>query len=353
MNNNNIKRPNFLIILADDMGFSDAGCYGGEINTDNLDKLAENGLRFTQFYNTARCWPSRSCIMTGYYAQQVRMDPRYGDSLPSWTSLMPHYLNPLGYRCYHSGKWHIMNAPMPVRDGGFDKSYMLNDHNRFFAPKKHREDDQPLPPVKEGVDYYATTAFADHAIKCLQEHEQEHADQPFFEYLAFTSPHFPLHAPQEDIDKYRGEYDEGWDVIRKRRWQKLQDMGIVSCNLPPLEPEVIPGWNLPPEELKEKIGSGEAARAIPWDELTEEQQNFQAEKMAIHAAMIDRMVQEIGRVIDQVKDMGEFENTVIMFMSDNGASAEQINRGDEHDPSAAPGSGDTFLCLGPGWSTSS
>jgi arylsulfatase len=140
-------RPNVLLILADDSGFSDTGCYGGEVETPNLDKLAAGGLRFTQFYNTARCWPARSRILTGYYAQQIRMDPPSG-RLPPWTRVLPHYLKPLGYRCYHSGKWHLLGAPKPVADGGFHRSYRFEDWDHYFSPVKHFEDDHLLPPVQ-------------------------------------------------------------------------------------------------------------------------------------------------------------------------------------------------------------
>ncbi len=343
-------KPNFLIILADDMGFSDAGCYGGEIGTPNLDRLAANGLRFTQFYNTARCWPTRSSLLTGYYAQQVRMDPPKG-RLPAWARLLPHYLKPLGYRCYHSGKWHVSGAPKVVADGGFDRSYVLEDHDRNFYPRKHAEDDRPLPSVATNSGYYTTIAFADHAIRCLKEHAEKYPDRPFFSYLAFTVPHFPLQALPEDIARYRDRYLAGWDAIREQRWQRQRELGLVNCALSARDPRSVPHWNLKEEELKQRIGPGEAGRAVAWSELTEEQRRFQATKMAIHAAMIDRMDREIGRVLDQLKAMGVFDNTVIFFASDNGASAEQIIRGDKHDPAAPPGSGATFLCLGPGWST--
>ncbi len=345
-------KPNFLVIVADDMGYSDAGCYGGEINTPNLDALAAKGIRFTQVYSTGRCWPSRACILTGFYAQQVRMDPPRG-RLPAWTRLAPHYLKPLGYRCYHSGKWHIRGAPRPCADGGFDHSYLIADHDRFFYPKRHREDDKPLPPIKPGTDFYLTTFIADHAIKCLKEHAEKYADKPFFEYLAFTCPHFPLQALRKDIARYRGKYDVGWDVIRQRRLARMREMGIVNCGLSPLQTKTIPSWNLPEAKLKQAIGPGEVAYAVPWDTLTDEQKRFQAIKMSIHAAMIDRMDQEIGRVLAQIEAMGELENTVVIFCSDNGASAEQIIRGDRHDKTAPPGSGRSYLCLGPGWSTAS
>ena len=344
------RKPNVLVIVADDMGYSDAGCYGGEIMTPNLDRLAANGIRFTQCYSSGRCWPSRASLLTGYYAQQVRMDPPQG-RLPAWTRVAPHYLRPLGYRCYHSGKWHLMGAPKVVADGGFDHSYVLHDHDRYFTPKNHELDDQQLAPIEEGANFYVTTAIANYTIDFLKEHAEKHRDQPFYGYLAFTSPHFPLHAIQKDIARYRDCYLEGWDVMRKQRWKRMRELGLVNCDLAPLEPDVIPSWNLSKDKLWEMIGPGEADRAVAWKDLTEEQKRFQAVKMAIHAAMIDRMDSEIGRVLDQVNKMGAFENTVIFFVSDNGASAEQIIRGDKHDPSAVPGSASSYLCIGPGWSS--
>src|SRR5688500_8510 len=175
-------RPNVLIILADDMGYSDLGCYGGEIATPNLDRLAKGGLRFTQFYNTARCWPTRSSILTGYYAQQIRRDAvpgvrsGGGGTRPARAKLLPEMLRPLGYRSYHSGKWHVDGK---VLDGGFDRSYLMQDAGRFFSPQNHQEDDQRLPAVQRESGYYSTTAIADHAIKYLKEHAQQHADKPF------------------------------------------------------------------------------------------------------------------------------------------------------------------------------
>jgi len=346
------RKPNLLVIVADDMGYSDAGCYGGEVKTPNIDRLAANGLRFSQCYSTGRCWPSRTALLTGYYPQQVRMDPPQGP-LPAWTRVLPHYLKPQGYRCYHSGKWHLRGAPRPIADGGFDHSYILLDHNRFFSPKQHNLDDQKLPPIEEGTDFYVTTAIANYAKDFLKEHAEQHSDEPFYCYLAFTSPHFPLQALQKDIDKYRDRYLEGWDVIRKRRWKRMRNIGLVNCDLPPLERDVIPSWNFPKEKLLEMIGPGEVNRAVPWNQLTDVQKRFQATKMAIHAAMIDRMDQEIGGVLEQVKKMGALDDTVIFFVSDNGASAEQIIRGDMNDPSVPPGSAHSYLCLGPGWSSSS
>lgn len=342
------RRPNILIILADDMGFSDAGCYGGEIETPNLDRLAANGLRFTQFYNTARCWPTRSSLLAGYYAQQIRMDPPKG-RLPTWARLLPHYLKPLGYRCYHSGKWHVTGAPKPVAHGGFDRSYWFEDWDRYFSPVKHFEDDQLLPPVKPDSGYYATRVFADHAIKCLKEHAKDHAGRPFFSYLAFISPHFPLHALPEDIARYRDRYLAGWDIVRQRRWQRLREMGVVNCGLAALDTKLAPRYFK--RELLEIVGPGEIEHALAWEGLTDQQRRLQATKMAIHAAMVDRMDREIGRLLDQLRVMGAFEDTLIFFLSDNGADATLLVRGEGHDRDAPPGSWRSFLCLGPGWAS--
>ncbi len=347
-----MKQPNFLVIVADDMGFSDAGCYGGEISTPNLDALASNGVRFTQGCSAGRCWPSRACILTGNYYQQVPKVPADG-KLPDWGRPLPHYLKPLGYRSYHSGKWHVNQFPAPFAMGGFDRSYYIRDYDRNFEVKDHRLDDQPLPPVKPGSGYYSSTAIADHAVTFLKEHARSHAKEPLFLYLAFVVPHFPLHAPQEDIDAYRGKYDQGWDAVRDARMKRLETMGIVRGGLSPRQPRTKPRWNLKPNELAKQIGPGEAPWAVSWRSLTPAQRSFQAKKMEIHAAMIHRMDREIGRVIDRLKAMGEWENTVTLFVSDNGASAEQIIRGDGHDKRARMGDGDSYLCLGPGWSTAS
>jgi arylsulfatase A-like enzyme len=343
------RKPNFLVILADDMGFSDSGCYGGEIDTPNVDALAQRGLRFTQGYSTARCGPSRSSLLTGQYAQQTASDIMTPGNIPVWTRFIPQHLKPLGYRSYHSGKWHIRFRP--VGGAGFDHSYCLVDQHRFFTPTSHMLDDEQLPAVKEDAGYYATTAIADHAVRWLRRHADENRNDPFFLYLAFTAPHFPLHALQEDIDHYRDRFSEGWDKVRERRHERMRRMGLVNCALSPLEPEMRPSWNTSDEELAAKIGPGEVMHALPWASLTDEQKRFQRTKMAIHAAMITRMDREIGRVLDQLKSMDAFQDTIILFLSDNGASSEQLIRADGHDASAPPGSAGSHLCLGPGWSS--
>ena len=346
------RRPNIVFIFSDDMGFSDAGCYGGEIATPNLDALAKNGLRFTNFYNTARCWPSRAALLTGYYAQAVRRDTVPGiksgsqGTRPAWARLLPEMLRPLGYRTYHSGKWHVDGLPL---ENGFDHSYSLNDHDRHFAPKKHTEDDKPLPAVDPKGGYYSTTAIADYAIRWLKEHAAKYPDRPFFEYLAFTCPHFPVQAPAEDVARYRDKYLAGWDAMRGERWKRMHDLHIPGASLSAIERDVGPPYAFP--DAIKKLGPNEVNRPLPWDTLTTGQRRFQADKMAVHAAMVDRMDREIGRVLDQLKAMGVLDNTLIFFLSDNGASAEMMVRGDGHDPTAAPGSAGTFLSIGPGWSS--
>ena len=337
-------KPNILLILADDLGFSDIGCYGGEIATPNLDKLAAGGLRLTQMYNTARCWPTRGCLMTGYYAQQVNRDP--ARQRPAWAALLPQLLQPAGYRSYHSGKWHVDGK---VLAGGFEHSYSFDDHDRYFTPKRHLLDDAPLPTPKLGDGFYSTKAIAQYAVDFLKGHSAQHRDDPFFLYLAFISPHFPLHALPEDIARYKDKYQVGWDVIREQRTARMRKSGLLDAGLSALDPKFTPRyWK---EDWRGKLGPGEIEHAVPWQSLSAEQQKFQANKMAVHAAMVDRMDQEIGRVLEQVKSMGAWDNTLIIFLSDNGADASILVRGDGNDQSAAPGSAESFLCLGPGWAS--
>ncbi len=341
-------KPNFVLVLADDMGFSDAGCFGGEIETPTIDALAKGGTKFTQMYSTARCGPSRNCLLTGRYAQQTAADVMTKGNIPEYTHFLPEYLKRQGYRSYHSGKWHMRLVPRA--DGvGFDRTYTMMDESRYFTQESHLLDDVELPRPKEG--YYSTTAIADYAVDFLRDHQKSHKDDPFFLFLAFHAPHFPVQAPQADIDHYRGRFDEGWDVLRERRYKRLREMGLINCDLAPMEPDVYPPWNFTEEELRRRIGPGEVTRSVPWNTLTEEQKKFQSVKMSIHAAMITRMDAEIAKVTKQLKGMGVFEDTIIVFLSDNGASGEEIIRGDGNDREAAPGSAKSFLSIGPAWAT--
>lgn len=342
-------RPNIVVILADDLGYSDLGCYGGEIATPNLDQLAAHGLRFTRFYNTARCWPSRAALLTGYYAQHVNRDDLPGRKRsgvrPPWARLLPDLLKPAGYRSYHSGKWHIDGG---VLAGGFDRSFNVDAQVNHFIAAAGRIDDRPAGS-RGDTPYYSTIAIAGHAIDCLVDHASQHADKPFFHYVAFTAPHFPLHALPQDIAKYRDKYLGGWEAMRRERFRRQRDAGLVNTTLSPLERDLGPPYPFP--DAMEILGPDEVNRPLRWEDLTDGQRRFQATKMAIHAAMIDRIDQETGRIIAQLRTMNAFENTLVFFASDNGASAEIMVRDTGHDPAAEPGSMKSYLCLGPGFSS--
>jgi arylsulfatase len=347
--------PNFLIILCDDLGYSDLGCYGSEINTPQLDAIANSGRRFAQFYNTARCWPTRGALLTGYYAQQIRRDTVPGvksggqGTRPKWAKLLPERISNLGYHSYHSGKWHVDGLPT---QNGFEKSYSLQDHDRHFHPKNHTLDDKPLPPATSSDGYYSSNEIASRAIDQLRYHQENHQGKPFFSYVAFTAPHFPLHAPQEIVDKYKPIYQQGWDRIRQQRWNKLKQLGLARDLQRPsdIETDIGPPYHFP--EALQKLGTGELNRPLPWEQLSPQQKAFQADKMAVHAAMIEAMDSQIGRIFDFIKqDPARWENTLVLFLSDNGASAEIMVRGDGHNPNAAAGSAESYLCLGPGWSS--
>ncbi len=349
------QKPNIIFILADDLGYSDLGCYGSEIDTPNLDRLAANGLRFTRYYNTGRCWPSRAALLTGYHAQVVNRDilPGLGGGggeawkRPEWARLLPEHLKSAGYRCYQSGKWHVDGPVLPT---GFDHSLNTDKLDSFFEMKGGKRDDRPDPmPKKDGDFYYHTIAVADHAIELLKDHQQNHAQQPFFHYIAIIAPHFPLHALPEDIAKYRDRYLGGWETMRVERHARQIKMGLVNTSLSAIERQLGPPYHH--KDAYPIYGPNEIRYPQVWDELTPEQQQFQATKMAIHAAMIDRLDQEVGRVLKQVEAMGQLDNTLICFASDNGASAEIMVRGCGHDPKLPAGSHGTYLCLGPGFSS--
>lgn len=357
-----LERPNLVFILADDMGYSDLNCYGAEIiETPNIDQLARKGLRFTNFYNTGLCWPTRTSLLSGYYPHQVLSDPIEGVDFkdgvfkPVNETWLPALLKKKGYSCYHSGKWHLFRrAPeyhkMSFTEVGFDHSYRTQD-GRHLRPLVLLEDGDTIALPKVGSEYEASVDIVDHAIKYLEEHHEKKPNEPFFEYIAFIAPHFPLQALQEDIDMYRKEFLLGWDELRLYRAENREVMGFEAQEVYQLEPDRFAPWNLTPEELVAQIDPAETGRAVAWDELSREQQVFQATKMAIHAAMITRMDREVGRYVKTLKDLGYLDNTIIFFCSDNGASTEQMNRSDKHTIGSVPGSADSYICLGPGWST--
>jgi arylsulfatase len=282
--------PNILIILADDMGYSDLGCYGGEIQTPNLDRMAEKGLRFTQFYNSAKCEPTRASLMSGQYWQECGLGVKHGLT-------MGQAMRAAGYATFAVGKWHLDGNPI---ERGFDHyfGHLSGGSDYFKGNSSHRLDDKPFKPVDDGK-FYTTDANADYAIQFITDSRKQNSDKPFFMYLAFNAPHGPLQAKPEDIAKYRGKYLIGWDKLREQRYQKQIQLGITKKE-----------WALSPRP-----------DTIPaWASLTEKEQAFEEVRMAVYAAQVDRMDQAIGRVLAKIKELGQEENTLVIFLSDNGAS---------------------------------
>jgi arylsulfatase A-like enzyme len=329
-------RPNFILIMVDDMGYSDIGCYGGEVKTPNLDQLAKNGLRFTQFYNTAKCHTTRAELLTGNYAYSI------GDNNLEHGATFGEVLRPIGYRTLISGKWH--QKPLPTTRG-FDRYYGLADGcSNFFNPGLKARPGEG-PPGRKGKTrvrrwaiedkvimgytspdkkFYHTDAFTSYAIDRLDEYKGE--DKPFVLYLPYTAPHYPLHAWPEDIAKYRGKYKIGWDEIRKQRFKRMNEMGIIG-----------PNHKLTPRASK------------AWDDLSEEQKDAEDLKMAVYAAMIDRVDQNLGRLFAKVKELGQWDNTLIMFLTDNGACPEQPNT----TPNIPPGPVESYRTVSVGWANAS
>jgi arylsulfatase A-like enzyme len=323
------KKPNIILILNDDMGFSDLGCYGGEMQTPNLDALATNGLRYTQFYNTARCCPSRASLLTGLYPQQADVGDMTGDDdidgyrgdLNPNTVTIAEALKTGGYATYMSGKWHVANNVEP--DGpkhswpnqrGFDDFYgIITGAANYFQPRTLTRNNETIEP--DGQDYFFTDAISDEAVRQIGEHASQrnppagaggYDDAPFFQYVAYTAPHWPLHAHEEDIAKYKGRFDAGWDTLREERLERMVAMGLIDEK-----------WKL----------SGRDPEVGPWDE--QDDKAWEARRMEVYAAQIDRMDQGIGRIVAALKESGQFENTVIVFLADNGGCAEELGGGSE------------------------
>lgn len=308
--------------MADDMGYSDIGCYGGEIPTPHIDRLAAEGVRFSQFYNTSRCCPTRASLLTGLYQHQAGIGEMTGRKPDSTEGFIGHLnehcvtiaeaLRPAGYRTYMAGKWHVGSkekAWWPMQRG-FDRFYGLTGGSSSFFRPKGLYDGNELLPIPDDPNYYITDRFTDHALKYLREHNSE---TPFFLYLAFTAPHWPLHARDEDIAKFRGKYTQGWDELRKSRFARQVELGLVS----------------------EEQGLSPRDFEVPaWDTLADQEKDDLDHRMAVYAAMIYRMDHNIGRVIDQLEESGELDNTLIVFLSDNGGCPEPWNtttpRGNSH-----------------------
>ncbi len=368
-------RPNIVLIMADDMGFSDIGCYGGEIHTPNLDRLAAGGLRFSQFYNTSRCCPTRAALMTGLYPHQAgvgRMTtdnhlPGYRGELSRNAVTIAEVLRQAGYHTAMVGKWHLSrtkNTPQNAKwvshlidlgpfadldsypvNRGFEEHYgTIWGVVDYFDPFSLVHNTKPV--LKVSKDYYYTTVLTDWAVKFIDKYGKD--GKPFFLYVAYTAPHWPLHALPADIARYKDTYKVGWDRIRRDRYRRLVDLGILS------EDRAVLSARIHPEQR--------------WAENPDKE--WDARAMAVHAAMVDRLDQGVGRIIAKLKKMGQLDNTLILFLSDNGASPEQpqnmrpgfdrpSNLRDgtpviyTRDKKVLPGPENTYAGIGPMWANAS
>jgi arylsulfatase len=350
------QRPNILLIMNDDMGFSDLGCYGSEIRTPNIDGLANEGVRFTQFYNTARCCPTRASILTGLYPHQTGVGhmvdnpkpfPGYTGDLNRNCVTIAEALKPAGYQTFMSGKWHVTPVTSSKhnwpRQRGFDRYYgIIHGAADYFNPVTLTRDNDPAEPIQPG--YYFTDAIADNAIAYI---ESASKAQPFFLYTAFTSPHWPLHAPEDEIARYRGRYKDGWDALRDERRKRMIELGIIDRR-----------WPLTPRD----------SRVPEWEGAPDKE--WQQRRMEVYAAQIDRMDQNIGRILAALRKTGQEENTLVLFLADNGGCAEELGpkAGGLHVPrqtrdgrpvrvgnlpAVMPGAEDTYQSYGVGWANAS
>jgi arylsulfatase len=367
-------RPNIVVILADDLGYSDLGCYGGEIATPNLDRLAAGGLRFTQFYNAARCCPSRAALMTGLYPHQAGVgamtfdtgQPGYRGFLTENTATIAEVLSAAGYRTLMAGKWHLSVTKDSPRNAlwvshrldlgpfsdpatypagrGFDEHYgTIWGVVDYFDPFSLVHNTQPIESVPDG--YYYTDALTEEGVRMIRSSAKNanSGEQPFFLYLAYTAPHWPLQAPAEDIAKYVERYKDGWRPTRQKRFERAVEQGIFS---------------------KETAKLSDPIEGPPWEQ--EAHREWEARAMAVHAAMVSRMDTGIGRVIDELRSQGLDENTLVFFLSDNGASPERVTRPgfdrpshlrngrgisywSPKEPGPLPGPEDTYAGIGRRW----
>jgi arylsulfatase len=350
-------RPNLVIIMADDMGFSDIGCYGGEIRTPNLDALARSGLRLTQFYNTGRCCPTRASLLTGLYPHQAGVGhmmedhglPGYRGDLNRSSVTIAEVLRPAGYSTLMAGKWHVCRPDRAGENGpiarGFDRHYgTIHGAGSFYDPVSLQLDSESIQPERD--DYYYTDALGSYASQFIREAPD---DRPLFAYFAFTAPHWPLHAPEEAIASYSGRYDEGWDVLRGERHRRMIELGLVSDR-----------WPLTPRD--ENVPA--------WDEVPERDRPWFARRMEVYAAQVELLDRNVGRIVETLREEGRLDNTLILFLADNGGCAEELgpNMRALHVPESTrdgrpvvpgnrpglmPGPADTYQSYGLPWANAS
>ncbi|KAB1154046.1 arylsulfatase [Flavobacterium luteum] len=335
-------KPNILIILADDMGYSDIGCYGGEIHTPNIDRLAAGGVKFSQMYNTAKCFPTRASLLTGAYYQRTNAD--FGN-----TATIGEALRPAGYNTFWSGKQHAKFNPTTR---GFDRYYgMIGGCENHFNPGFEAAPGQAVPAYKvagnrwaldetntpennnyipQDSKFYDTDAFTDRALTWLDEYKND--KKPFLLYMAYTAPHWPLHAWPEDIAKYKGVYDGGYEAVRQARYKRQVQLGLIDPKTSPLPPMEI-------GETKPK-----------WESLSPDERKLEATRMEVYAAMVDRLDQNIGRLLKHLEEQGKLQNTLVFFLSDNGACAVDP-KVDHEDVNAPMGSVASYPSYGQNWAT--
>ncbi|MBV6640651.1 MAG: arylsulfatase [Cyclobacteriaceae bacterium] len=348
-------KPNILLIVADDLGYSDLGCYGGEISTPNLDLLAKEGVLFTNFYSTGRCCPSRASLLIGEYSHMVGLGHMTNDlDLPGYRGRVPEnqqtigsLLKSIGYHTYLAGKWHL-GTPDPTKFG-FDEFYgTLTSAKTYWDPEHFLR----LPENREQLKlkeetFYGTNALTEYALSFMN--EGRNSQDPWFLYLAYNAPHFPLQAPREYVEKYIKVYEKGWGLIREERFKKMMTLGILDDNVELTYASEYHGW-----------GTSTPQPNPEWGALTPERKSDLSRRMAIYAAMVEIMDQNIGRVIQELKNSGELENTLVIFTSDNGACAEwdpfgfDMKSGPENilhkeDALESMGSQETFHSVGSGW----
>ena len=358
-------RPNIVLILNDDMGYSDIGCYGGEIQTPTLDRLASGGLRFSQFYNTARCSPSRASLLTGLHPHQTGIGiltydsgpEGYAGNLNQQCVTIAEVLKSGGYRTCMSGKWHVSSNLLRPTDSwpmqrGFDEFYgTIIGAGSFYDPNTLTRGNANVEhEARERGDFFYTDAISDEAVRMIREHHAKHGDQPLFQYVAYTAPHWPLHAHEEDVAKYKGRFDKGWDTLRAERLERLVRAGILADH-----------WKLTERDPTQP----------PWQQAQDKQWLLRC--MEVYAAQIDRMDQGIGRIVLALEETGRLDDTLIIFLADNGACAEDIPEGvpiDElveklmiarshtrsgapvrfgNQPGISPGPEDTYQSYGTAW----
>lgn len=340
-----VQRPNIIYIMADDMGYSDIGCYGGEVQTPNIDQLAANGIKMRSFYNNARCCPTRATLLTGQYPHVVGMGDMvtranakvppgpYQGYLSDQYPTIAEALKKTGYHTYMSGKWHVGEKEdyWPLKRGFEHYFGLISGASSYYeiipqekAIRHFVLDNKDYDIPKEG--FYMTDAFTDHAIEYLNENKKHHNDDPFFLYLAYTAPHFPMHAYESDIAKYETLYAQGWDLLREKRYARMRQLGLIDnrYHLTPRSAD-IPDWNSVTDKKT-------------W-----------VRKMAVYAAMIDRMDQNIGRLIQTLKINGQYNNTMIVFIADNGGCAENVSNRKFNDPSKKIGERGSYVTYDEPW----